>query len=74
MNILNQRFFTYAEAQEVYGVSRMTLNRLVARGAIEAYRPGRKTLLDAVSLDRWFRSTKVQVKPVRGRRKGAPRL
>lgn len=75
MGIQNQRYITYAEAQELYGVSRMTFNRLVRSGVIEAFRPGKKTLLDAVSVDRWFQSTKI--KPVRklGRpRKGAPRI
>lgn len=50
MGIQNQRYITYAEAQELYGVSQMTFNRLVRSGVIEVFRPGKKTLLDAVSV------------------------
>ena len=52
MGIQNQRYITYAEAQELYGVSQRTFNRLVRSGVIEAFRPSMKTLLDAVSVDR----------------------
>ena len=65
MGIQNQRYITSAEAQELYGVSQRTFNRLVRSGVIEAFRPGKKTLLDAVSVDRWFQSTKIKI--IRGR-------
>ena len=47
MIIAGREYLTYAEAEAAIGVSRPTLNRLVARGVIEAYRPGKKTLLAA---------------------------
>ena len=69
-----RQYLTYAEAEELYGVSRPTLNRLVARGVIEAYRRGKKTMLDAVSASRWFESTKIKPRRAIGRpRKGAVR-
>jgi len=51
MGILNQRYITYAEAQELYNVGRSKLQRMVVNGVIEAYRPGKETLLDAASGD-----------------------
>lgn len=74
MGILNQRYITYAEAQELYNVGRSKLQRMVVNGVIEAYRPGKETLLDAASVDLWFKSTKIKPKVRRGGpRKGAPR-
>jgi excisionase family DNA binding protein len=75
MGIMDQRYLTYTEAQKLYGVGRTRLQKLVTSGVVQAFRPGKETLLDAVDLDLWFRSTKI--KPVRrlGRpRKGARRL
>ena len=63
------RFLTYAEAQAMYGVGRSKLQRLVVRGEIVAYRPGKATLLDAGSVEAWVESTKI--KPAR--RLGRPR-
>lgn len=75
MGIMNQRYITYAEAQKLYSVGRSRLQRLVVTGIIEAFRPGKETLLDAVSVDRWFRSTKIKPVLRRGRpRKGTPRI
>ena len=70
-----RRFLTYAEAGSLYGVGRSKLQRLVVRGEITAYRPGKATLLDAGSVEAWVESTKI--KPARriGRpRKGARRV
>lgn len=69
MSILNQKYITYAEAQELYSIGRSRLQRLVVTGVIEAYRPGKETLLDSASLNIWFQSTKV--KPIV--RRGRPR-
>ena len=69
MSILNQKYITYAEAQKLYSVGRSRLQRLVVTGVIEAYRPGKETLLDSASLNIWFQSTKV--KPIV--RRGRPR-
>ena len=72
---MSDRYITYAQAQELYSVGRTRLQRLVVTGVIEAFRPGKQTLLDAVSVDRWFRSTKIQPARRVGRpRKGAPRV
>ena len=74
MCILNQKFITYAEAQQLYSVGRSKLQRLVVTGVIEAYRPGKETLLDAVSVNHWFQSTKIKPIARRGRpRKGIER-
>ena len=63
------RFLTYAEAQALYGVGRSKLQRLVVRGEITAYRPGKATLLDAGSVEAWVESTKIKPE----RRLGRPR-
>ena len=69
------RFLTYAEAQEKYGVGRYKLQRLVVRGEIAAYRPGKATLLDAGSVEAWVESTKIKLARRLGRpRKGARRV
>ncbi|MBM9616453.1 excisionase family DNA-binding protein [Desulfobulbus rhabdoformis] len=74
MSILNQKYITYAEAQELYSVGRSRLQRLVVNGVIEAYRPGKETLLDSASLHIWFQSTKIKPVARRGRpRRNAPR-
>ena len=62
------RFLTYAEAQALYGVGR-SMQRLVVRGEIVAYRPGKATLLDAGSVETWVESTKITL----ARRIGRPR-
>ena len=69
MIIAGREYTTYAEAEANLGVSRPTLNRLVARGVIEAYRPGKKTLLAVESLHEWFLSTQIRPR----RRPGRPR-
>ena len=69
MIIAGREYTTYAEAEANLGVSRPTLNRLVARGVIEAYRPGKKTLLSVESLHAWFLSTQIRPR----RRPGRPR-
>ena len=63
------RFLTYAEAQALYGVGRSTLQRLVVRGEIVAYRPGKAVLLDHASVEEWVASTRITP----ARRLGRPR-
>ena len=68
------RFLTYAEAQAMYGVGRSKLQRLVVRGEIVAYRPGKSTLLDHASVEEWVASTRITPARRLGRpRKGARR-
>lgn len=68
------RFLTYAEAQALYGVGRSKLQRLVVRGEIVAYRPGKATLLDLASVEEWVASTRITPARRLGRpRKGARR-
>lgn len=72
---MSERFITYEQAQDRYSLGRSRLQRLVVTGVIEAYRPGKQTLLDATSVERWVRSTKIQPARRKGRpRKGAPRV
>ena len=64
-----RRFLTYAEAGRLYGVGRSKLQRLVVRGEIVAYRPGKATLLDHASVEEWVASTRIAP----ARRPGRPR-
>ena len=43
-----------AEAAHALGVSRRHISRLIAGGAIQARRAGRRTLVDAASLRRFY--------------------
>ncbi|MCB2218078.1 MAG: helix-turn-helix domain-containing protein [Desulfobulbaceae bacterium] len=72
---MDDRYLTYAQAQKIYFVGRSKLQRLVVTGVVEAFRPGKETLLDSISLDRWFRSTKIKPRRRPGRpRRGEPRI
>ena len=63
------------DAAERYGISTQTLYRAVNAGKIAAYKPGRNILLDADSLDDWFKASKIIIKrPVGKPRKGARRV
>ncbi|MDR2549391.1 MAG: helix-turn-helix domain-containing protein [Desulfobulbus sp.] len=65
---------TYQEAEQMLGISTRAIQRLVAAGAITAYRPGKQTLLSIRDLEIWFESTKLKPKVRAGRpRKRWPR-
>lgn len=67
--------YTYAEAERLYSISTLALQRLVKAGKITAYKPGAKVLLDGESLATWVKSTKIAPRKKIGRpRKGAARL
>ena len=75
MNRPLEKLITFKEAEERYGVSRPTLNRLIVKGVLDAYRPGKKTLISINSLEVWFMSTKIKPRKQLGRpRRGAPRV
>lgn len=57
------RLLPIDEAAERYYCSRRQLERAVAAGKIEAYKPGAKRLIDLDSADSWFLTTKFR-KPV----------
>ena len=57
------KLITYQEATERYRCSRKTLERAIKKGEIDAYRPGRKVLLDEATVKAWFKSR--QIRPVR---------
>lgn len=60
---------TIDEARDAYRVEGHVLYRAVKAGKIAAYKPGKRLLLDAGSLQDWFESTRVRPK----RRMGRPR-
>lgn len=61
---------TYREAATKYRCSAKTLERAVKRGLIDAYRPGQHVVLDADTVEVWFKGTKQQpVRSTGGRRK-----
>lgn len=56
-----KKFLTYEQAENLYLISTRSLQRLVKKGDVVAYRPGAKVLLDAESLAAWVQTK--QIKP-----------
>ena len=56
VDTLERRWISYREAQEVSGLSRGTLWKLVEAGHLPAAKVGRRVLLDAVGLHAYLES------------------
>ena len=59
------RYMTYVQASEAFGISRMTLYRLAVKGEIACYKPGKKVLFSIRDLECYFLSTKIKPKKKR---------
>lgn len=58
---------TIQEVMTAYRVGYQTIYRAVQRGELEAYKPGRKLIIDAESAGNWFKSKKIKPKAALGR-------
>jgi len=47
-------------AEAIVGLSRRSLERLIEKGAIRAYKSGRRTLIDATSLRAYFDRNEIE--------------
>ena len=69
MKIKGDEYIDYAAAAELAGLGRSVLQRLVTQGLVASARPGRKRLINKISLEHWLSA---QVSPAR-RPVGRPR-
>lgn len=53
--------YTIPDFCHIFGAGRTTVYRLIAEGAIEARKIGRRTVIDAASAARWYASLPVGV-------------
>lgn len=62
---ISAKYMTYVQASEAFGISRMTLYRLMVKGVIACYKPGKKVLFSIRDLECYFLSTKIKPKKKR---------
>ncbi len=56
------KFISYDDAATNCCCHKDTIRRAVEKGYIDAYKPGKQVQLDADSVDKWFKSTKIKPK------------
>jgi len=57
------KLVTYEQVEERFHCSKKTLQRAVKAGEVDAYRPGKRVLLDEATVMSWVMSKKIR--PVR---------
>jgi excisionase family DNA binding protein len=53
---MKKRFISYMETAQFLGLSRPTIDRLIARGEIPSYKIGKRRLFDPEELVEWVKS------------------
>ena len=53
---MKKRFISYTETAQFLGISRPTIDRLIARGEIPSYKIGKRRLFDPEELVEWVKS------------------
>jgi excisionase family DNA binding protein len=53
---MKKRFISYIETAQFLGLSRPTIDRLIARGEIPSYKIGKRRLFDPEELIEWVKS------------------
>ena len=53
---MKKRFISYTETAQFLGLSRPTIDRLIARGEIPSYKIGKRRLFDPEELVDWVKS------------------
>jgi len=68
---MKKRFISYTETAQFLGLSRPTIDRLIARGEIPSYKIGKRRIFDPEELIEWVKSHRdgeSMKKPKRGKR------
>lgn len=64
----------YHDAEALYRISTRTMQRLVKKGMIDAYRPGSKVLVDGDTIEAWIKTTRIHARKIGRPRNGARRV
>jgi len=65
---MKKRFISYSETAQFLGLSRPTIDRLIARGEIPSYKIGKRRLFDPEELIEWVKGHRNSGKKVHKKR------